>query len=60
LEVLRVDSATAAGFSEIVSPGEVAMLTVAHDDDCPKLLGGDCACTPDIYLSDERVGAPMV
>ena len=40
-----------------VAPGEVAQVIVAHDSDCPALLGGVCACTPDVSVkrSDARV-----
>jgi len=30
-----------------VKPG-VHHITVYHDDDCPKLRGGECSCQPDV------------
>jgi hypothetical protein len=29
-------------------PGEVIHINVQHDNDCPRLAGGKCECTPDI------------
>lgn len=29
-------------------PGEVIHINVLHDDDCPRLRGGECRCVPDI------------
>lgn len=31
---------------EGAEPGGVYSVTVAHDDDCPRLSGGDCNCEP--------------
>ena len=30
------------------SPRDVIEVFVAHDQDCPRLIGGECACVPDI------------
>ena len=34
----------------VPSPGEVIEVFVFHDDDCPALTGGECACDPDVEL----------
>jgi hypothetical protein len=40
----------------IVKRGEAVMTRIAHDDDCPVLLGGGCACTPDLEVMTPRGG----
>ncbi len=30
--------------------GKVTHLVFFHDDDCPQLQGGQCACSPDMEL----------
>ena len=32
------------------NPGTVTVVTLYHDDDCPKLRGGECRCNPDLEL----------
>ena len=34
-----------------VPAGRSVLSFVAHDDDCPRLTGGLCECTPDIRTS---------
>jgi hypothetical protein len=36
-----------------VIPGKVFLVTVAHDDWCPKLSGGPCRCDADVVLEGE-------
>jgi hypothetical protein len=36
------------GFGLTLKPGEIAIVNVRHDDDCPRLRGGECRCVPDI------------
>jgi len=36
------------GFGLTLKPGEIAVINVLHDDDCPRLAGGECCCVPDI------------
>jgi hypothetical protein len=38
--------------------GQVYRVQVAHDDDCPRLRGGDCTCKPDIYLGGKKIEVP--
>jgi hypothetical protein len=35
-------------------PRGVTVATVVHDDRCPRLRGGECACTPTIRVSGAR------
>jgi hypothetical protein len=37
----------AAG-SDIIGPGKVALVTIAHDEFCGVFSDGDCTCEPDI------------
>ena len=35
-------------------------LQVMHDDDCPKLRGGECRCDPDVRIIDfDAVNSPI-
>jgi hypothetical protein len=36
------------GLSGALEPGEIVIINVLHDDDCPRLRNGRCQCTPDI------------
>jgi hypothetical protein len=36
-----------------VMPGKVFLVTVEHDDWCPKLSGGPCRCDADVVLEGE-------
>ncbi len=33
-----------------LKPGTVTMLEYRHDDDCPALRRGPCACDPDVAI----------
>jgi len=39
--ILNVQAAAAG-----LRPGELRLVDVLHDDDCPKLRGGHCRCAP--------------
>jgi len=39
--ILNVQAAAAG-----LQPGELKLVDVLHDDDCPKLRGGHCRCDP--------------
>ena len=34
----------------IAKPGMVTVVTLRHDDDCPKLRGGVCVCEPELEI----------
>lgn len=34
--------------------GEIRIVTVLHDDDCPRPIGGRCDCQPEIELLNRR------
>ena len=36
-----------------IKPGEVSIVTVGHDDWCPKLTGGPCRCDADVVVEGE-------
>jgi hypothetical protein len=35
-------------------PGAVLEVDVLHDDDCPRLQGGECNCLPEVELHAEH------
>jgi hypothetical protein len=37
-----------------LTPGATIEVEFLHDDDCPKLRGGECTCTPDVQLRAEH------
>lgn len=39
-----------------LAPGTITVVSVLHDDWCPKLAGGDCRCDPDLVV--ERLIRP--
>jgi len=44
----RIRVALARG---LLSPGRLSEMDVAHDDDCPALVGHACTCQPDLFLT---------
>jgi hypothetical protein len=32
--------------------GGVSHILIGHDDDCPRLEGGECNCNPDVRLTE--------
>ncbi len=39
-----------------LTPGALVEVAVLHDDDCPRLRGGECNCEPDVELVAEHDG----
>lgn len=37
-----------------VRPGTLGHISIAHDDDCPGLLGEECECDPDLVVSEAK------
>jgi hypothetical protein len=55
--VRRVIAASmAAKRMGVLRPGEVRIVTVRHDPDCPRPAGGPCICSPDIEFGETLGG----
>ena len=37
-----------------MQPGELREVTIYHDPDCPRLIGGLCTCSPELDLLNRR------
>ena len=35
-------------------PGKTSIVTIRHDDWCPKLMGGPCRCDADVVVEGEE------